>query len=286
MLHFLPSRTTQPALTGAKAALVTIVMGEKYERAWERLCRPTWVGYAARFGFDIVVIQDRLDPKDARSPAWQKLLVLDQPWAKRYQRIVWLDSDILIAQGAPDILKHAGPPEKIGLCLDGARLSDAETQIYVERLNGIQLGPDLYSTVRAQTKRFMYANNDVPEHEIAYNTGVMALSPKHHNELLLSCYSQPEVTDIYEQPYLSHLLVECGKVFPINPRFNWGFIESLNIYFRSGLRGDEDEAYLTRSILHLARAELRNAYFLHFYSALDFLDAFASDPALAVALMA
>ena len=286
MLHFLGSNSAQPAPTGARVALVTLVIGDRYERAWDRLCRPTWVEYAQRLGYDIVVIQARLDPQDARSPAWQKLLVLAQPWAKQYERIVWLDSDILIAKGAPDILKHAGPRERVGLCLDGARLSDTEMQIYVERLNGITLAVESYETVRAQTRRFMYANNEVPEHDIAYNTGVMILSPEHHAEMLASCYAQPEVTDIYEQPYLSHRLVESDLAFAINPRFNWGFIESLNIYFRSGLRGDEDEAYLTRSVLHLARAELRNAYFLHFYSAMDFLDTFASDPALAAALMA
>lgn len=286
MLHFLESGGSQPAPTGARAALVTVLIGETYARVWDRLCRPTWADYAGRLGYDLIVIRDRLDPQDTRSPAWQKLLILDQPWSRRYERIVWLDSDILIAKGAPDILRHAGPPEKVGLCLDGARLSDAETQIYVERLNGIVLEPASHATVRAQTKRFMYANNETPAHDIAYNTGVMALSPAHHNDLLKSCYRQAEVTDMYEQPWLSHLLVESDGAFAMNPRFNWGFIESLNIYFRSGLSGDEDEAYLTRAVLHLARAELRNAYFLHFYSAMEFLDAFATDPALAAALMA
>ena len=286
MLHILACAADLPAPSPARAALVTIVMGEIYERAWDVLCRPTWIAYAERFGYDIIVIKHRLDAQDTRSPAWQKLLILDQAWSSRYARLVWLDADILIASDAPDIVKHAGPPEKVGICLDGGRLSDAETQIFVERLNDVALAPESYAHVRAQTKRFMYANNHTPEHDIAYNTGVMVLSPAHHKALLRAAYPQPQVTDLYEQPYLSHLLIESDGAFVMNPRFNWGFIESLNIYFRSGLGGDEDAAYLTRAMLHLARAELRNGYFLHFYSAMEFLDAFAADPALAAALRA
>src|SRR5437870_3310658 len=91
-----------------KNAIVSIVIGDRYQTAWDRACKSTWTAYAQKYGYDIVIIQCHLDESDrarARSVSWQKLLVLSQPWARHYERVVWVDSDIVFSKTAPDILK-------------------------------------------------------------------------------------------------------------------------------------------------------------------------------------
>ena len=123
--------------TGRRAAIVTIVIGADYEETWARLCQDCWRDYARKFDFDLIVIAGPLDTSPraaARSPAWQKLLILNQPWAQRYERIIWLDSDIIIAPDAQNIALAWGPAEKIGLTRVGEQISESERMLFLERL--------------------------------------------------------------------------------------------------------------------------------------------------------
>jgi hypothetical protein len=90
-----------------KKAIVTLALGEKYVAMFEKMCRDEWENYCVKFGFDLIVIKQPLDISDRaikRSPAWQKLLILSQDWSKKYEQIVWIDTDILInCQNSPDI---------------------------------------------------------------------------------------------------------------------------------------------------------------------------------------
>ena len=97
-------------------ALVTLAIGEKYLVPWRALCEPGWRAYAARHGYDLVVITQPLDTSPraaARSPAWQKCLVLGDAIAAGRDRIVWIDADVMINPTAPDITVGV-PAEKIG----------------------------------------------------------------------------------------------------------------------------------------------------------------------------
>jgi len=133
MIDVLESPHDQPAPSSARAAIVTFVIGDVYQHAWLHMCSKSWTSYAQRIGADLIVMKDRIDATDVtRSPAWQKLLILDLPWAKRYERIIWLDSDIVINDSAPDILEYGGPIEKVGICQDVGHISPAEAQIYLE----------------------------------------------------------------------------------------------------------------------------------------------------------
>ncbi len=278
MLHILQSAHEQPAPSSARATIVSFVIGEIYARTWSRMCSHSWIRYAERTGVDIIILQHRIDASDVdRSPAWQKLLILDQPWSQRYERIIWLDSDIIINQAAPDILEYGGPIEKVGLCEDSGRLSAAEAQIYLERKTNTVFSPrDVFTTWRHATRE-RYILCKTSPHEVLFNTGVMVLSPEHHNDLLKSVYTCPEMTRLFEQPELSHRLLEQDLAHVLSPRYNWGLIEPIELIFNCGMIGEETPEFMAQVMHVIVRSQLNCAYFLHFYGAMNLLTHYADN---------
>src|SRR5689334_10801436 len=99
-----------------KVAIVTLAIGDAYLSRWRTYCKPGWSRYAERHGFKLIVIDKALDQTfraAARSPAWQKCLVLRPDIAGSFDRVIWIDSDILINDRAPSIAEGI-PLEKIG----------------------------------------------------------------------------------------------------------------------------------------------------------------------------
>ena len=93
LLEHAVDRNARLAFTLEPQALVTLVVGERYQSLWRRYARDTWLSYAQTHGLDVVVLDQPLDTSQRardRSPAWQKLLILSQDFAKDYERIVWV----------------------------------------------------------------------------------------------------------------------------------------------------------------------------------------------------
>lgn len=264
--------------SGRRAALVTIVIGETYAATWMRLAHQSWERYANTYDLDLIVIACPLDSSAraaSRSPAWQKLLILSQPWAQQYERIVWLDADIVISSYAQNILQAAGPAEKISLTVSGGRSSAAERMLFMERLYQARFLPTAEQIVWAAEVEKNYIDHQVPPHDVMFNTGVMVVSPQHHNELFLRCYEGDQVDRLYEQPLLSHEIIERDLAYPINSRFNWGIQEALFIYLPEIIRLKEHPPAFVEPVLKLARylvrCELANSYFLHFYGTMNLM---------------
>ncbi len=62
-------------------ALVTLAIGEKYLHHWKNFAQNNWQKYADKHGYDLICIDTPLDTSEraqARSPAWQKCLILSQ----------------------------------------------------------------------------------------------------------------------------------------------------------------------------------------------------------------
>src|SRR5689334_24996059 len=88
------------------AALVTLAIGHHHHAYWQNYFRASWEAYAAAQGYDLIVVTDPLDSSalaQSRSPAWQKCLMLSQPFAANYRQVVLLDCDILINPASPPI---------------------------------------------------------------------------------------------------------------------------------------------------------------------------------------
>lgn len=263
--------------TGNKVAIVTIVIGDAYVATWDRLSNESWQLYAARYDIDLIAITVPLDTgarAASRSPAWQKLLILNQPWARQYERIVWLDSDIIISRYAHSIIEYAGPPEKISLTVSSDRMSMSERTIFLERLYNGRIKPSAEELMWAEETQKHYNIHNVPPQPYMFNTGVMVLSPQHHNELFLSCYEDEQTERLYEQPRLSYEIITRGLEHRISARFNWGIQEALLLYLPEALTTDTKSPMsddLRRQMRFFVRRELHNGYFLHFYGSMGLM---------------
>jgi hypothetical protein len=105
-----------------RVAVVTLAIGTKYSMAFDLYTKRSLEAYCERHHFDLHVVRKPLDLSlraASRSPAWQKLLILSQSWSGRYDRIIWMDSDIYVNPMAPSIIDGV-PPERVGAVKKGS----------------------------------------------------------------------------------------------------------------------------------------------------------------------
>jgi len=196
-----------------RTALVTLTIGPYFQDAFRQIAEPSWREYAERFGYELIVIANPLDNSaraQQRSPAWQKCLVASEPWAADFDRIVWLDCDLVINNAtAPDI-SLAVPAGLIG----GVTTLSQPAVISAHREK--MLGPTYYSDYGLPC-----------DFETIFNTGVLVFEPAVHAAIFERVYRQYEERDgnwHYEQRPLSWHIVDSGLAHSIDSRFNkiWG----------------------------------------------------------------
>jgi hypothetical protein len=260
-----PGQDIQPT---SSAAIATLAIGDAFQDVWHRVARPSWEVYAQRHGMDIIAVGEPLDPSDRaarRSPAWQKCLVLSQVWSRRYERIVWLDADIVINTEAPSILDSCGTPPLVSATLIGDHLSAAEKHLLMERINNVVIAPDDAERQWSKFQNWVYTSHGVAtELTDMVATGVMVLSPAHHRAMFEQVYRLADHGGrAYEQPGLSHQILTRQWLHRVSARFNWGLYEQ-NWLSRRGRWDEPDDENFT-----FISAELKKAYFLHFYMALE-----------------
>ncbi len=266
----------------SKKRLVTLALGDKHRQVFARV-RPGWEAYAAQHGYELIVFERPLDGADGRSPAWQKLLILDQPETKDAERVVWLDCDIAINPlKAPDMAQGV-PIEKVGAVGRANSWPPAWDKVLAEGVAdmsqalawkegraepALQSSGDYYAA---------YGLSDVGE---MVNTGALVLSPAHHRPLFAELYKLPGAPDPlnqYEQPHLSHALVSQGLLHPLDRRFNrlW-FDEMCALYPFLLYQDPKDPGW--ESLVHLCvQAAYTNSYALHFAGCVQFLGYWRSD---------
>ena len=260
-----------------KNAIVSIAIGKKYSELWDRIARHSWERYAHALNMDIIMIRAPLDTSEraqGRSPAWQKLLILSQPWSQRYERILWLDSDVVITPWAQSILDYAPPIEKVGVSISQARLSPAERHIFYERFYNVCIRPDFIEEFTAAELQKNFGLYNISSYGNMYNTGVLMLSPHHHASLFLDVYECPDNGErLYEQPHLSKEIDARGLAHELSARFNWGMLEPIALYVPKFINAQlaslsADDLAFIETLLY---KEFKNAYFLHFYGTLGLM---------------
>src|SRR5262249_39735377 len=175
-----------------KTAIVTLLLGRPYQLAWHELCEPGWRAYADRHGYDIIAIDQPLDATPramARSPAWQKCLVLQPSIAGKYERIVWLDADIVINTDAPDVARGV-PLEKVGAVDEFVYPTSEIHQAFWRRM--------VAQTSNSALARIWQSYLDPADYHGFWGlprrgnhivqTGALVLSPRHHRALLEHVY--------------------------------------------------------------------------------------------------
>lgn len=195
-------------------ALATFVVGERYEKAYNRF-RESHERYCARHGWDHLVLTEPIDKEsDRKSIIAQKVLVgtLD-----KYDTVVWIDSDIWITDTCPEI--ETRDPKKIGVCDQRPYHNQA---LY-----------DDVKRIRSWTDEY-YPKYSLPEGLPDFNAGVMIFHPKEHADYLRTVYdglvkfiqSVPECdpeTGVYlhyDQPYLGYHFYESDVYEILDWRHN------------------------------------------------------------------
>ena len=198
-----------------RKALVTLTIGQQYQTNWRNLCRKGWQAYCERHGYELINLDERLDTSERankRSPAWQKLLILSQDWSKNYDRIVWVDSDIIINSTAPSVIDDV-PEDKIGAIDEAAfpTLKDHKAVLASNRVHATSGDPESFHTCIG-----------LPAYKSIVQTGVMVLSPQ-HQELFEHTYNTHDETGpgpFYEMRALSHEIQKADRQHWISPKFN------------------------------------------------------------------
>jgi hypothetical protein len=221
-----------------RAAIVTLALGSRYRNAWRRRCRANWEAYAGRHGYDVLCLEQPLDRSArarSRSPAWQKCLILGQPFARRYERIVWMDADVLINPAAPSIVDGI-PVDMVGAVDEYATPTPEAHRQNLRKLyrHWEETG---VAFIRNETAREYYAAYGLADgYDAVVQTGVMVLSPAHHRPALEEAYHAYEDRGPawnYEMRPLSYELLKRGCVAWLDPRFNyiWGNYKSHHFPF-------------------------------------------------------
>lgn len=265
-----------------RKCLVTLALGDKHRQVFARV-RPTWEEYAAKHGYELVAFERPLDAADKRSPAWQKLLVLDQPETKDADIVVWMDCDIALNPlKAPD-LSLGVPLGKVGAVAQSASLPQGWEKTMADGV------PDIGQALawkegrpipQAQDRRAYYAAYGLSDAGDTVNTGVLALSPAHHRDLFAELYrlpGDPDPLNQYEQPYLAHALISQDLLHPIDRRFNRTWFDEMCALYPFLLYQDpQDQGW--DSLVHLCvQAAYTNSYALHFAGCVQFLGYWRAD---------
>ena len=235
----------------AAKAIVTLAIGDKYHQHWKHSCEVSWNAYGRQHGFDVICIDKPLDDSERarkRSPAWQKCLILSQEFSQRYERIIWIDSDILINNHAAPAIDDGVPLEKVGAVEEFtyAREAGARRHVLLQRLYSywdkavINYAPEEYYTKYGLPGTF----NKVVQ------TGVLVMSPRHHRALLEKAYNDYEEKGgpewKYEMRLLSYELLKADAVHWIDRRFNLVWIYSLFLHYPFLLNPHLDDSFSGR----------------------------------------
>jgi hypothetical protein len=261
-----------------KTAIVTLAIGDEFLSRWRALCEPGWRAYAERHGYDLIVVTQPLDTSAraaARSPSWQKCLILNDAIAGGRDRIVWVDADVMINPAAPAITEGV-PAEKIG-AIDEHVFPTAERRLQIIR-NLVEHWRPLNPQRAENWRSFL---DPAAWHELAglprrgrhmLQAGVMVLSPRHHRELLELVYANYEDRGGYAMNFemrpLSFEAQERNLPHWIDGRFN-----ALTAYLQLEHEQIEPGRELStiEDLAAFLAAAYRRSYFLHFAGQPDYM---------------
>lgn len=217
-------------------AIVTLVLGEKYLNCWKRDCEENWQTYAQKHGYDVICLDQPLDQSQRaaqRSPSWQKCLILSQGFASDYERIIWVDSDIVINTTAAPSITDNLPIEKVG----AVELFTYSKQAGTYGAEALKRMSEYWQRAIPNTaaqdyyKQYGFAQS----FDTVVQAGVLALSPVHHRNVLEKIYYQYEEKGgaewHYEMRPLSYELLMARMVHWLDPRFNLLWADHLFLYY-------------------------------------------------------
>jgi hypothetical protein len=217
-----------------KVLLVTIAIGEKYLHEYKDLFYESQYNYAQKNGYDFKVITDFLDKKvQHRSTiSFNKILVCNQEWSCEYDFIIFIDADILINIHAPPLHTY-----DYGTCIgliDEYSQPSREKRLQIQRRMGWET---------SATDYYKLCGLGIST-EMVFNSGVLVMQPKIHNDFLMNVYNKYVMQSIshkrgfhFEQSCIGYEIQKAGIYKVLDNRFNaiWGLSKldgaKLDTYF-------------------------------------------------------
>jgi glycosyl transferase family 8/glycosyl transferase family 9 (putative heptosyltransferase) len=175
-----------------KRAIITLSIGEHYQKI-AQITHPTLKRYADKIGADFVVISERKISQT--TPHWEKFQILD--FLNKYDRILYLDTDILIRKNCPDLFDIV-PEDELGIYNEAPFVPSRD-----------------YAIARIAEQ---YEVNDFKWDGKYYNTGVMVISKCHR-----SLFRKPEkeIFNFYEQSFINmQIQRQKPKIHELDYKFN------------------------------------------------------------------
>lgn len=266
-------------MTNSKA-IVTLAIGKRYLENWKDFCRANWQKYADRHGYDIICIEKPLDDSERaqkRSPCWQKCLILGEESVQKYDRVVWIDADVLINWANAPCIVEGVAVDKVGAAREWATPNDELSAEARDRLF------ETWGIMDEKNERGTYAKYGIPpEFDRIVQDGIMVLSPSHHRSILEKAYHEYEETGFGEMPGLSYELLKADRVQWIDPRFSTVWNVHKALYYPFLLSKPKTKAnlldrvkgkllskgvpprWVDRRASECATTALINTFFLHF----------------------
>lgn len=264
----------------SKKLLVTLAVGKSFLADWQQWLSASWTAYAERHGYDIVVFTESLDDRkraQQRSISWQKCLVLNQPICQQYERVVWVDSDVLINPSAPCIVAQV-PEHKIGATdaysFISKTMHDYLYECYIDYCKKRNKSLVVNLTAASYYQNF---GIDTELNEVV-QAGILVLNPKQHQAILnrvYEAYEQKYDANLdyaynYEMRPLSYEIVKADLHYFVDQRFN--FILNNYMYLaypflchtENFLEQKETKLELEQWMCLAVSSAYSHAHFLHF----------------------
>lgn len=172
-----------PRVSRTTVALCTIVLGREQMAKYNQHFRHSHEAYVRRHGYDLIVVEQPLDPailkldRPSELFSFQKLLAFSQPWSWLYDTIVVLDSDILLKCDAPSVTLTSS--HGVGM-VDEYSQPDFERHSEILKKQGWESSATEYYALagfRLNTTRVL-------------NTGVIVANPSRDGSMLRSIYER------------------------------------------------------------------------------------------------
>jgi len=260
--------------------LASMAIGQSFLDDWRQWLRKGWEAYAQKHDYDIVIFTTPLDDSlraQNRSISWQKCLVLEQPICQQYERLVWVDNDVLINPSAPCICSGV-PTEKVG-ATDAYSFISREMHDYLYQCYIDYCQKRNKKLIVNPTPTSYYQNFGIETAlDEVIQAGVLVFSPKHHQTILRHIYdSYEEKYDAeldyafnYEMRPLSYEIVRANLHYFISHRFN--FILNNYMYLAypflchqdNFLQQQPSQAASEKWMRLAVTSAYSHAYFLHF----------------------
>jgi hypothetical protein len=212
-----------------KCLLVTIAIGEKYLEEYKNLFYESQKNYALKNGYDFKVITDFLDKNicNKSTISFNKILVCNQEWSNDYEFIIFIDSDILININSPPIHNYIDYNGLIGI-VDEYSQPSKERRLKIQHKMGWET---------SATDYYKLCGLDI-QTDMVFNSGVLVMQPKKHNDFLLNIYNKYISKSIshfrgfhFEQSCIGYEIQKNNLYKVIDNRFNavWSLTKMDNI---------------------------------------------------------